>query len=119
MTVTFNQSSSGGTEKLSGEMPPPPLIHEFSMENSYMFYFKYGPETIVAQPTSIHGDEILFHFLRGHKSEAEFVKKEEIVAVGDVKNGTVGILGWSGRYRILNQELFDKYVKEKVIELKT
>lgn len=95
--------------------------HTFSTENRYMFYFKYGatgPTVIVEEPTSIHKNDILFNFLVGDKSEGEFVKKEDIIAVGDNTNGTVRIVGWGGKYRILNHQLFDKYLAEKVIELK-
>lgn len=94
----------------------------FSLDNSYMFYFKFGvsdPTVIVAKPTLIKEKEVLFGFMIGHKSESEFVTKEEIIAVGDYERGTVKVLGWSGKYRILNKDLFEKYLNEGVIELKS
>lgn len=101
-----------------GAMPE----HNFSTQEHYMFWWPHGclgkPTTIVEKPTSIYSDKILFHFLYGYKSESEFVKKEEIIAVGDNEKGTVEVKGWSGKYRILNQQLFNKYIEEKVIELK-
>ena len=93
---------------------------EFFLDKNYMFYFKDGavdPTVIVGKPTLVE-DELLFHFMIGHKSESEFVKKEDIIAVGDNENGTVKVLGWTGKYRILNKDLFEKYLNEGVIELK-
>ncbi len=96
--------------------------HEFIMGNYYMFIFPYGvlnrPDVIVEMPTLIYEKELLFHFLYNYKSEGEFVKKEDILAVGDKDNGTVEIKGWGGKYTILNQELFDKYVVDGIIQLK-
>lgn len=101
-----------------GAMPE----QEFSLDKSYMFYFKYGvpgPTVIVAKPTSIHQRCLLFHFMIGHKSESEDIKMEDIIAVGDYEKGTVKVLGWGGKYCILNKDLFEKYLKEGVIELKS
>lgn len=95
--------------------------HEFVIGKHYMFIFAHGPLgecAIVETPTTITEEELLFHFLLGWKSEAEYVKKENIIAVGDYENGTVEILGWSGKYTILNQELFNKYITSGTIKIK-
>lgn len=95
--------------------------YEFAMGHYYMFIFVHGPLgecAIVETPTKITEEELLFHFLLGLKSEAEYVKKENILAVGDYENGTVEILGWSGKYTILNQKLFNKYINSGIIKLK-
>lgn len=101
-----------------GAMPE----QEFSLDKSYMFYFQFGavgPTVIVAKPTLIKEKEILFGFMNGHKSESKFLAKEDIIAVGDYEKGTVKVLGWGGKYRILNKDLFEKYLNEGVIELKS
>ena len=64
----------------------------------------------------------MFHFLNGHSGESEFVKKEEILAVGiqQTEPGitSIKVKGWGGSYKILNQTLFKKYLQEGVIKLK-
>ncbi|MEI6022570.1 MAG: hypothetical protein WCQ32_01890 [bacterium] len=95
--------------------------YAFSLEEHYMFSWKYGignkPSIFVEQPTSIEKDTVLFHFLNGHSSESEFIKKDEILAVG-IKEKGVQVKGYGGSYRILNQTLFKKYLQEGVVELK-
>ncbi|MCC6198632.1 hypothetical protein IT401_00210 [Candidatus Nomurabacteria bacterium] len=98
--------------------------HEFSLEKHYMFFFAHArgtctPGAIVEKPTKIEKDKVLFHFLVGYKSEGEWIKKEEILAVGDNTTGTVQVKGWSGKYQILNSTLFKKYLGEGLIQLKT
>lgn len=93
----------------------------FSMDLKYMFYVQSLPATgkpdiVVENPSSIKPAQILFHFYLG-KAGAEWIKKEEILAVGDMQNGTVKVKGWGGKFKILNEELFNKYVKEGIIEL--
>lgn len=87
-----------------------------------MFGFNYHggepKETIVDKVSSIHGNNALVHFLYGHHSLAEDVPMDKIVAIGDNENGTVQVKGWTGKYRVVNQELFDQYVEKGIIELK-
>lgn len=100
---------------------PAPVLHEFNLEEYYMFYWRHGavgPTVIVGTPTSIETDSVLFHFAQGFKSESRWVPKTEILAVGDLEKGTLEVKGWGGKYRILNQALVDTYIDEKVIELK-
>lgn len=43
----------------------------------------FGKEIIVDNITSVNKDDVLVHFLYGYKSEAEYIKKEDIIAIGD------------------------------------
>ena len=94
----------------------------FNEQNIYLFGFNYNggyPNEVIAQkPTSIEEDRVLFHFSYGHHSLSEFVKKEEILAVGNNQKGTVRISGWSGKFEILNHQKFDELVSNGVIKLK-
>ena len=94
---------------------------QFNLQNFYLFGFNYNggepDEVIVAKPTAIYEDKILFHFLYNYKSLAEDVYKKDIIAVGDI-NGTVAIAGWTGKFTIINQEIFDDLVSKGVIVLK-
>lgn len=85
-------------------------------EGDYIaFGFNYNGgepnEIIVDNLTKIYENEVLVHFLYGHHSLSEFVKKEDILAIGN--SGAKGIIpGWSGTYYILNpkkiKEILDK-----------
>ena len=94
---------------------------QFNLEDFYLFGFNYNgeepDEVIVAKPTAIYEDKILFHFLYNYKSLAEDVYKENIIAVGNI-DGTVSIVGWTGKFTIINQEVFDDLVSKEVIVLK-
>ncbi|MEI6378786.1 MAG: hypothetical protein WCO55_03935 [Candidatus Falkowbacteria bacterium] len=96
--------------------------YEFATEQRYMFGFNYNggapTDVIVETPSLINDTQILFHFLHGHHSLGEFINKSDIIAVGDDKNGTVGVKGWSGKYVILNEKLFNQYKKTGALELK-
>ena len=95
--------------------------HQFSCKNYYMFGFNYNggtpDEVIVEKPTSIDDNTILFHFDYGHKSLSEYVKKENIVAVGD-KDGAFEVAGWKGRYSVLNKQEFLKLIQSGALEIK-
>ena len=95
--------------------------YQFSLENLYMFHWPFGvydlPTVIVSKPLFMDSEEIVFLFLYGYRSEFYSVKKKEILAVSD-NNGTVRVKGWKGRYKILNEELFNKNIEEEIIELK-
>ncbi len=94
---------------------------EFDLSKFYMFGFDFHcqkPSTvIVAKPTSIEENDILFHFNYSYHSLAECVKKENIVAIGDIENGTVYVKGWRHPFAILNQKLFDEYLASGAVEL--
>lgn len=85
-----------------------------------MFLFKdgHGKNLIVAKPTLIEENQVLFHFSIGWKSEGEWVLKTDILAVGDRENGTVEVKGWSGKYWILNNENFQIGINDGSIEYK-
>ena len=66
-------------------------------------YGIFGKEIIVDNITCVDGDQVLVHFLYGYKSEAEWVKKSDIIAVGDM-SAKGEIKGWSGKFNILLPE---------------
>ena len=66
----------------------------------------FGKEIIVTSITSVKNDDVLVHFLYGYKSESEWIKKKDIIAIGDT-SASGKIKGWSGNFNILlpNHEL--------------
>lgn len=95
--------------------------HQFDLLKTYLFGFNYNggePNEVIAEkPTLIHNERILFNFLYGHHSLSEFIKKEDILAVGDNNNGTVLVSGWNGKFKIINQQKFDELVERGALEL--
>ena len=72
-------------------------------------YGFFGKEIIVDNITCVEDEKVLVHFLYGYKSEGEWVKKSDIIAIGDMSaNGK--IKGWTGNFNILlpNHELLSK-----------
>lgn len=80
------------------------IISNLKNGDSIAFGFDYNggepKEIIVAQITEVYEKDVLVHFLYGHHSLGEFVKKENIIAKGDT-NGVTKIKGWSGKYHLL------------------
>jgi hypothetical protein len=68
-------------------------------------------EIIVDNITEVYPRDVLIHFLYGHKSLAEFVKKEEILAIGNIE-GEGRILGYGGRFDIINQKKIDEILNK-------
>lgn len=95
--------------------------HQFSLLKTHLFGFNYNrgepDEVIAGKPTLIYDNKILFHFLYGHHSLSETIKKEDIVAVGDNEDDTVSVSGWSGRFKIINQKKFDDLLKKGAVKL--
>ncbi len=77
-------------------------------------------EIMVSQISGIFHDGklVMTHFLYGYKSLSEDMTLDKIVAIGDNENGTIEVVGWGGKYRVVNQELFDKYVSDGLIKFK-
>ena len=72
-------------------------------------YGTFGKEIIVDNISCVDDEKVLVHFLYGYKSEGEWVKKSDIIAIGDMSaNGK--IKGWTGNFNILlpNHELLSK-----------
>ena len=72
-------------------------------------YGIFGKEIIVANISCVDDEKALVHFLYGYKSDGEWVKKSDIIAIGDMSaNGK--IKGWTGNFNILlpNHELLSK-----------
>ena len=59
-------------------------------------------EIMVSNITEVSEHGILCHFLYGHHSLAEYVKKDEIIAIGN-ENGKRKISGWSGNFDVVNR----------------
>jgi len=67
-------------------------------------YFNGEPKEIwVSDITSVSDGRFLVHFLYGYKSIGEWIKKEDVLAIGNSK-GVSGIKGWSGKFDILKPE---------------
>ena len=71
------------------------------------FVFSYNGEEesiIVSNITSISSDgSYLVHFMDGHNSLGEHVKKENILAIGNL-DSNIRIKGWGGRYDIIQED---------------
>lgn len=97
------------------------MEHWFTQGNYYMFGFRYSNQepirVVVARPKIIKEDEILFSFLYGHLSLEKSVKKTDILAVED-QGGEIQIMEWTRKYNVLNQQLFNQYVDDRIIHLK-
>jgi len=65
-------------------------------------------EIIVDNITEIYQEKFLVHFLYGHHSLSEYVKKEDILAIGNNDSGKTSIKGWSGKYNVLKPEKLEK-----------
>ena len=81
-------------------------INELKEGDYIAFKWAYGlnldgkGDIIVDNITALSRGEVLVHFVYGLKGESEWVKKEDILAIGNME-GKDRIKGWSGRYDIL------------------
>jgi hypothetical protein len=62
-------------------------------------------EIQVTNITKVYEDRVLVHFLYGHHSLGEFIKNEDIIAIGNPE-GETKIKGWTGKFDLLNEEKF-------------
>lgn len=74
-------------------------------------------EIIVAPVTAKSEGTFLTHFSIGYKSLGEWVKKEDILAIGCKENGTEKIEGWSGRFILVKErktidEIQDRFLQK-------
>ncbi len=77
-------------------------------EGDYIaFGFNYNGgepnDIIVSNITSKHENCFLVHFSYGHQSLSEFVKPENIFAIGNNENGISKIKGWTGKFDIIKE----------------
>ena len=94
----------------------------FSLEKYYMFVYTYTSvhyKIIVCKPEKIFKQFVYFVFPFGNGTLHQIVKKEDILAVDDSDNGDTEIIGWTGKYRLLNRNLFYEYYYKDLIELRT
>ena len=72
-------------------------IDDLTTDDYIAFGFNYNGgepnEIIVDKISSIQKDKVLVHFLYGHKSLAEYVNKNDIIAIGNLKDGKHKIKG--------------------------
>jgi hypothetical protein len=70
------------------------------------FGFNYNggepKEIMVSNITSVSDYGILVHFMYGHHSLSEYVKKENIIAIGNPE-GKSKIRGWNGNFDVVNR----------------
>lgn len=88
-------------------------IENLKVGDYIAFGFDYNggePKSIeVSNITSISDYGILVHFIYGHHSLAEYVKKENIIAIGNPE-GKSKIHGWNGSFDVVNKK--HKLIKE-------
>ncbi len=106
------------------------MEHFFCIDYYYVFVHTYYTialprrvETmlLVLKPLYLSKDHICFpfsHYENGWQDKL-FIAKEKILAMGDMTNGTIGIMGRKGRYTLLNKELFYKYCLVDIIQTKS
>ena len=51
----------------------------------------------VAPVTSVGTNDFLVHFLYGYKSIGEFIKRDEVIAIGNLE-GATKLKGWGGKF---------------------
>lgn len=97
--------------------------HIFSLTNTYLFAFTYNgslPLSLRAEdPNSIRDTAVTFQFMYGHHCINHTVKKEDIVAVANNKNGTIEVSCYGGKIDVLNQKKFNEFVESGAITPKT
>ena len=90
-------------------------IENLTEEDYIAFGFNYNggepDEIIVDKIENFYEDKVLVCFSYGYKSVSEFIKKEDILAIGNNEFGEGKIKGWKGKYDILDQEKIDKIPK--------
>ncbi len=86
---------------------PAPTLDDLQTGDYIAFAWHDGRDfdIIVENITSIaeHG-HVLMHFMNGFKSESEYVKPENIIAIGDQIAGPDSIPFWKGKFHILLPE---------------
>lgn len=83
-------------------------VSELQAGDYIAFGFNYNggepQEIMVSNITSKHGKQFLTHFLYGHHSLSEYIKSENILAIGNNESGVSQLNGWGGKYDILQPE---------------
>lgn len=83
------------------------MLKEGEWQSFIAFEFEFGthgPCIEVSDITNLYKDKVLCHFYRGHRSESEFIKKNDIIAIGDNENGDVQLHGHKGNFIVLRPE---------------
>ena len=82
------------------------------------FGFNYNggepDEIIVSNITYIAENGLLCHFLYGHHSLSEIVKIDDVLAIGNNKEGKVKLRGYSGKFTVVKRnELLNKNIEKE------
>ncbi len=85
-------------------------------EGDYIaFGFNYNggepDELIVSNITSLHDGGFIVHFLYGYKSLSEFIKSEDVLAIGN-PDGKIKLKEWRGSFDLILPE--NKLIIENV-----
>ncbi len=82
-------------------------VEELKEGDYIAFGFDYNggepKEIVVSNITSLHDGGFIVHFLYGHKSLSEFIKYDNVLAIGNAE-GKTKIKGWSGYFDLINAE---------------
>lgn len=85
-------------------------IDTLTDDNYIAFLYQYSIaedlQVEVAKITHVYKEdnEVLVHFNVGHHSVGEFIKMDDIIAIGDNENGTIEFKGWNGKFRLLKDK---------------
>jgi aspartate carbamoyltransferase regulatory subunit len=73
------------------------------------FIWPFGDDIVISDILNIRNDEMLVCFMYGLRSESEWVKRKDIVAIGD-SSATGKIKGWRGNFNIIqpNHKIFNE-----------
>jgi len=92
-------------------------VNDLKKGDYIAFGFNYNggkpKEIIVDNITKVYEKETLVHFMYGHKSLSEIIRREEILAIGNNDSGKDSIRGWKGKYDILQPKKLEKILNYK------
>lgn len=82
-------------------------MKKFKKGQFVAFGFNYNggehDEIIVDRITMVMDNQVLVHFLYGHKSLSEWIHNDDVIAIGNSKS-SAQIKGWTGNFDILKPE---------------
>ncbi len=82
-------------------------VSELKCGDSIAFGYNYNggepKEIVVSMITYLHEGGFIVHFLYGYKSLSEFIKYDDVLAIGN-PDGKTKLKGWGGRYDLIKPE---------------